>query len=177
VGTVIEIDAPRREAKEPAITIRFRGEDYQLPSELPADALAPLLSKELDLVGVMRAILNARADGDSAGEEILQTLLARPNLPSGLIEAIRAGLQVLFTAVDPTPDKSQWRRFLEGRPSIPEYARLIAGIARAYGVSLGEAFRSLGLSQSAGATSKPISPASTTSTPAVSGATQPTPSS
>lgn len=172
--TVIEIDAPRREAKEEGFTIRFRGEDYLLPVELPADALAPFLARELDLVGVMKAIIGARADADETGEEVVNALLTRPNLPNGLVEAVRASLECLFTAVDkPAKGKpTQWNRFLAGHPSIPEYGRLVKGLVTTYGVGLGDLFASLGLSSSGGATSKPTSPGSTGSTPATSGVTR-----
>ncbi|MEQ7008466.1 hypothetical protein ABN028_20030 [Actinopolymorpha sp. B17G11] len=174
MGTVIEMDAPQREAKDEGVVVRYRGVTYQLPAELPADVFAPFLADELDLVGVMKAILGARADAEVAGEDMLQVLLARPNLPRGLVDAIRAGLEALFTA---NGDASQWQAFLDSKPSIPAYGRLIQGLVKEYGVSLGEAFASLGLSESGGATSKPTLPAGTKSTPAASGGTRRTKSS
>jgi hypothetical protein len=151
---VIDLDAARRESAFPdGIDVPFRGETYNLPGELPADVFDPFLTPEFDLSGLLVTLFK---DDDAEkkkelGDRVVELLLERPMLPAENITAIYAALELLFG-----PD--QWATFKAARPSIPDIARLVSGLFRLYGVSLGEAFASVGSVTNAGPTSKQTSP-------------------
>ncbi|MGY1502899.1 hypothetical protein ACW4TU_41095 [Streptomyces sp. QTS52] len=159
---VIDLDAERREVQYPdGIPVKFRGEQFIFPAELPAAALDPILSDELDLVGLLGDVINSN-DGDAGIKEVVAALFRRPSLPRKFLEAVRETYEVLL-------DKEQHEAFLERKPSVPDYIRLTTGLARVYGVELGKLFRSADSSETDGATSSPTSPDSTESTPDASG--------
>jgi hypothetical protein len=144
-GLDLDAAAAKREQRFPGgLPIPFRGEVYTLPSELPGDILDPLLDLDINLADVMvqagKLIRDQGATDEAAqaaGINILtQALTANPTLPFDLVRAARGCLQALF---DYDPDNPQWDRFLAARPTLPDYAVLIRGLFRAYGVSLGEA--------------------------------------
>ncbi|MFE2181342.1 hypothetical protein [Streptomyces sp. NPDC059455] len=158
---VIDLDAERREVQHPdGIPVKFRGEQFIFPAELPAAALDPILSDELDLVGLLGDVINS-ADGDAGIKEVVAALFRRPYLPLRFLDAVRETYAILL--------EDQNEEFLKRKPSVPDYVRLTTGLAKVYGVELGKLFRSADSSESDGATSSPTSPDSTESTPAASG--------
>jgi hypothetical protein len=163
---LIDLDAARREGEYPeGIPVRFGGKDYMLPSELPIDVFDPFLSEDLDLIGLLKPIFAAtenRADDKSIGDLVIDTLTTRPALPKEFIGAIQDSLALLFGA-------DQFAAFSADRPGVGDYLRLIRGLVKAYGVTLGEAFASPASSENGGATQSQTSTASTESTPAPSG--------
>ncbi|MFJ4880069.1 hypothetical protein ACIP93_33345 [Streptomyces sp. NPDC088745] len=158
---VIDLDAERREVQHPdGIPVKFRDEQFLFPAELPAAALDPILSDELDLVGLLGDVINS-SDGEAGIQEIVGALFRRPSLPRKFLAAIRETYAVLL--------EEQNEEFLKRKPSVPDYVRLTTGLAKVYGVELGKLFRSADSSESNGATSSPTSPNSTESTPDESG--------
>ncbi len=158
----IDLNAAVRESKYPdGIPVTFGDKTFILPSELPVDVFDPLLDADFDLVGLIKALLDStKAD---IGEALVDLLTNRPDLPVEIRDTIYACLGLLFGA-------EQFAQFRELRPGIGTYARLIGGLAKEYGSSLGEAFASPTSSESGGATSSPTSPGTTpASTPAPSG--------
>lgn len=196
---MIDLDAAKREAAYPdGIPVRFGGEEFLLPGELPADLLDPLLSEELDLVGVISKVFDDRAAKREA--EKAKAAAEAPELPPGVPEDLKAKAE----AADEDDDESlgeiivdvllarpalpaqvlqaikdvfaalfgpeQYPKFVEQRPSINDYLRLARGLTALYGVSLGEAFGSPASSASGGETSSQTSPTATPdSTRAASG--------
>ncbi|MFJ4988736.1 hypothetical protein ACIP9H_33670 [Streptomyces sp. NPDC088732] len=167
----IDLDAARREVRFPdGIPVLFGGEQFIFPAELPADALDPILSDELDLVGLLGEILES-SDGDAGVEEIVKGLFRRPSLPRKFLAAVRQTFQSLLGA-------DQHKLFLEQRPFIGDYVRLTVALSKVYGVELGKLFRSDDSSENASETSSPTSPDSTTdSTPEAPGDSQESPDS
>ncbi|MGW3627870.1 hypothetical protein [Streptomyces sp. NPDC000880] len=159
----IDLDAERREVQYPhGIPIKFCEEQFMFPAELPADALDPILSDELDLVGLLGEVLES-ADGDAGVGEVVVALFRRPKLPRQFLAAVKETYAILL-------GEEQYEAFLEKRPFITDYVRLTIGLSRVYGVELGKLFRSADSSASDSATSSPTSPDTTTdSTPAASG--------
>ncbi|WP_256975411.1 hypothetical protein [Streptomyces sp. CS159] len=155
------MDAERREVLYPdGIPVKFRGEQFIFPAELPAAALDPILSEELDLVGVLGDVI-ASADGDAGVQQVIGALFRRPALPLKFLEAIRQTYAILL--------EDQTQDFLDRKPSVPDYVRLTTGLARVYGVELGKLFRLGASSGSDSQTSNPTSPDTTASTPDASG--------
>jgi hypothetical protein len=159
---VIDLAAPRREAQFPhGILVKFSEDvDFLFPAELPADALDPILSEDLDLVGLLGDLVQAQ--GRSAVDEIIELLFRRPRLPLLFMSAVKETYKVLL-------GEQQFADFLAARPSIPDYVRLSVGLIRVYGVDLGKLFGSADSSESDGETSKPTSADTTSSTPGESG--------
>ncbi|MYW67132.1 hypothetical protein GTY65_24135 [Streptomyces sp. SID8379] len=169
---VIDLDAERREVQYPnGIPVLFGGEQFLFPAELPAEALDPILSDELDLTGLLMEIVgSADGDGDAGYREIVNALFRRPKLPRRFLGAVRDVYAILL-------GDEQYDEFLKARPSIGDYVRLTTGLARVYGVELGKLFRSAGSSNTDGATSSPTSADSTESTPDESGSAPASPGS
>jgi hypothetical protein len=166
---VIDLDAERREVQYPdGIPVKFGGDQFILPAELPAEALDPILSDELDLVGLLGDVIES-ADGDAGVTEVVTALFRRPSLPRKFLAAVRETYAILLG--------EQYEGFLKQRPSIGDYVRLTTGLTEVYGVELGKLFRSVGSSENAGATSNPTSPDTTGSTPDASGSDQDSPDS
>jgi len=164
---VIDLDAARRESAFPdGINVPFEGEVYNLPGELPADVFDPFLTPEFDLSGLLVTLFKDDDEEKELGDRVVALLLDRPMLPAEIIGALYAALELLFGA-------EQWATFKAARPSIPDIARLVSGLFRLYGVSLGEAFASVGSVANAGPTSKQTSPLGIpASTPDASGDAQ-----
>lgn len=158
---VIDLDAERREVQYPdGIPVQLGGEQFIFPAELPAEALDPILSDELDLVGLLGEVLES-SDGDAGVKEVVNALFRRPTLPRKFLAAIRETYAILLG--------DQHEDFLAQRPFIGDYIRLTTGLTRVYGVELGKLFRSADSSENDSPTSSPTSPATTESTPAGSG--------
>ncbi|MFI8265265.1 hypothetical protein [Streptomyces sp. NPDC085665] len=159
---VIDLDAERREVRYPdGIPVKFGGEQFIFPAEIPAEALDPLLSDNLDLVGFFGDLVTSSGGGTVS--EITEMLFRRPRLPRQFYAAVKDVYRILL-------DEEQYADFLAKRPSIPDYVRLTTGLAKVYGVELGKLFASDSSSETASGTSSPTSPSSTGSTPEESGA-------
>ncbi|MET8696967.1 hypothetical protein ABZV65_31005 [Streptomyces bauhiniae] len=168
---VIDLDAPRREVQHPyGIPMKFRGEQYMFPAELPDAALDPLLSDELNLTGLVADIYEASERNATMSEMVLLVLRGRGNLIRKLQSAIRETYKILL-------GDDQWANFQSGRPSIPQYVHLTIRLGQVYGADLGKFFGSGDFSANDSKTSNPTSPASTDSTPEASGSAPETPAS
>ncbi|WNZ14984.1 hypothetical protein [Streptomyces sp. 11x1] len=159
---VIDLAAPRREAQFPhGILVKFSEDaEFLFPAELPADALDPILSEDLDLVGLLGDLVQAQ--GRSAVDEIIELLFRRPRLPKLFLNVVKETYKVLL-------GEQQFADFIAVRPSVPDYVRLTIGLVRVYGVDLGKLFGSADSSETDGETSKPTSADTTSSTPEESG--------
>lgn len=158
---VIDLDqlAGRREATEPdGIPVKFKGQTFMLPAELPVDAFDPLMDDGRGVLELAREII-ARDGG-------IVTSVATTLLEPGNLLRVRGAVEAVFAQLF-GPD--EYAGFKALRPSFADYARIVQGLRRLYGVSLGEAFASLTSSGTGGATSNPTSPDSTDSTPGPSG--------
>jgi hypothetical protein len=167
-SNILDLDAARRESAFPeGIIVKLGGAEYTLPSELPADTFDPFLAPEFDLSGLIVALFKDEdGKGKDIGERAVDLLVLRPALPAEVIAAFYASLELLF-------GEEQWATFKTKRPSVPDLGRLVSGLFRLYGTSLGEAFASAGSFTTAGPTSKPTSLAATPdSTPEPSGDAQ-----
>ncbi|WP_435059871.1 hypothetical protein [Streptomyces sp. bgisy060] len=167
---VIDLDdAARREVKYPhGIPVLLRGEQFLYPAELPAKALDPLLTDELDLVGLLRDVFNASENPTAA--TIIELLFKRSRLPRQFVEAIYEVHRTLLS-------EEEYARFEALGPSVAAYVRVTVGLVKVYGLDLGKCFGLVSSSKSGGETSKPTSPASTDSTPAESGVSPQSPAS
>jgi hypothetical protein len=159
----IDLDAARREVQYPhGIPVLLHGEQFNFPAEIPADCLDPLFSDDLDLMGVLRDIVNAE-DGSTTAGEIVEVIFRRPQLPARFYAAVKDIYKELL-------GEETFTEFKAVRPSIGDYVRLTKALVTVYGVDLGKLFRSGSSSASDSATSSPTSPASTTdSTPEAPG--------
>lgn len=160
---VIDLDAERREVQYPdGIPVKFRGEQFIFPAELPADALDPLLSDDLNLFGVFSDVLEA-TEGDIEVVPFVMAIFRRhTRVPKAFLEAVRETYAILLG--------DQYEDFAKARPSVSDYIRLTTVLAKVYGVDLGKLFRSGDSSETGSQTSSPTSPATTTdSTPEASG--------
>ncbi|MGC5042508.1 hypothetical protein ACLQ16_04225 [Streptomyces albidoflavus] len=167
---VIDLDAAeRREVQYPhGIPVKYRGEQFIYPAELPAKALDPLLSDDLDLVGLLRDVVEASENPTAA--IVVDLLFKRPHLPRRFVEAIYEVHRILL-------GKEEYQRFEDLAPSLPAYIRLTTGLIKVYGVDLGKSFGLGDSSESTGETSSPTSADSTGSTPEASGDSQESPAS
>lgn len=152
----IDLDAPAREGAFPeGIPIRRGGRDFILPAELPIDVFDPLLAEDFDLTGLITALTSSQTA--NFGEAIVEVLTSRPDLPRTFIDTIYKSFELLFGA-------EQFAEFQKTRPGIPTYSYLVRGLFEVYGTTLGEAFASPEQSEDDGATQKPTSSASISST-------------
>jgi hypothetical protein len=158
---VIDLDAERREVQYPdGIPVLLFDEQWMFPAEIPADALDPLLSEELNLVGLLGDLVNSSAS--SAVGEVVELLFSRPALPKQFLNALYETYALLL-------GEEQYARFVQERPFITDYIRLTKALIPLYGVDLGKSFGLGSSSASDGETSSPTSADSTSSTPEVSG--------
>lgn len=164
--------AARREGGVKPLGLRFKGDTFTLPAELPLDVFEPLVGLDLDLALLLRQVMDV-ADATSDAEQrkastslIVDLLVNRPTLPKEVVEAIGDMARRLFDSAE-HPD--QWAAFMAKRPTKDDLAGLAKGLFKKYGVSLGEASGSTESSGDAGPTSSATSSASTDSTPAASG--------
>ena len=168
---VIDLDAraERREVQHPdGIEVRFNKNAFLFPSELPAAALDPILSEELDLVGLLADL--ARSGGGSVGGDVMELLFKRPSLPRKFIGAVKDTYRILL-------GEEHFERFEDATPSIPDYVRITKALVAVYGVELGKLFGPADSSESGGETSSPTSPDTTGSMPAESASTPASPDS
>ncbi|RSS97260.1 hypothetical protein EF903_01695 [Streptomyces sp. WAC05292] len=157
----IDLDAERREVQYPnGIPVQLRGEQFIFPAEVPADALDPLFSPELDLMGILGDIVNVQ--GTTTTGEIIDLLFRRPSLPMRFVAAVKDIYRALL-------GDDAFAAFASARPSIGDYVRLSKRLVAIYGVDLGKLYSSAGSSASGGPTSNPTSPDITSSTPEASG--------
>jgi hypothetical protein len=160
----IDLDAQRREVQYPdGIPVLLNKCDLLFPSEIPADALDPLLSEELDLVGLLRDI--ADTSSTTAAGELIELLFRRPKLPAQFLKAVKDTYKALL-------GEDGYKDFTKARPSIGDYVRLSQALIKVYGVDLGKLFGSAGSSKSDGEMSSPTSAGTTDSTPEASGSGQ-----
>jgi hypothetical protein len=138
------------------------------PAEVPADALDPLLSDDLDLVGLLGEVVNS--DGEFSTSEAIDLFFRHSSLPREFLAAVKDIYRVLL-------GEQQFGEFTKVRPSIGDYVRLSKALAQVYAVDLGKLFGLGGSSANAGATSSPTSPDTTSSTPDASGSGQDSPDS
>ncbi|MBG7704914.1 hypothetical protein HCJ76_44335 [Streptomyces sp. MC1] len=166
----IDISAERREVQFPnGIAVKIRDDwDALFPAELPADALDPLLSDELNLMGLLAEVMNS--SGEFGTGEIIDLLFRHSDLPRQFVAAVK---RIYAELLGP----EQFEDFAAHKPSVPEYIRLTKALATVYGVDLGKAFGLGGSSESDSGTSSLTSADSTESTPAVSGSAQDSPGS
>lgn len=167
---VIDLDAAeRREVQYPhGIPVKYREEQFIYPAELPAKALDPLLSDTLDLVGLLRDVIEASENPTAS--VVIDLVFKRPHLPRRFVDAIYEVHRILL-------GKEEYQRFEDLGPSLPAYVRLTMGLIKVYGVDLGKLFGLGGSSESDGETSSPTSADSTGSTPEESGDNQESPAS
>lgn len=165
----IDLDAARRETEQPeGLPVRFKGEEFILPAELPVDVFDPILSDDFDLVGLVRDGMSrykaAKTVEEGGGAKVsiativTDTLFDRPTLPVEIVKTIFAVFEALFGS-------EEYARFKQTRPSLNDYQRLTTALFKAYGTSLGEAFASPDSSGSDGATQKETSEITASSTP------------
>ncbi|GGW95292.1 hypothetical protein [Streptomyces noursei] len=160
----IDLDAQRREVQYPhGIPVLLRDEEFLFPAELPAKALDPLLADDLDLLGLLRDIVEA-ADNPTAAT-VVELLLKRPRLPRKFVAAIYEIHAILLGT-------EEYERLEALNPSLPDYVRLTVSLAKVYGVDMGKLFGLGGSSETDGETSSSTSAASTGSTPEGSGESQ-----
>ncbi|WP_413100918.1 hypothetical protein [Streptomyces sp. Inha503] len=159
---VIDLDAAeRREVQYPhGIPVLFHGEQFIYPAELPAKTLDPLLADELDLVGLLRDVIDASENPTAS--VVIDLIFKRPHLPRQFVEAIYEVHRILLGT-------EEYKRFENLNPSLPAYIRLTLGLIKVYGVDLGKSFGLGDSSESDGETSSPTSADSTDSTPVESG--------
>ncbi|MEU5181155.1 hypothetical protein AB0G49_13995 [Streptomyces longwoodensis] len=166
----IDISADRREVQYPnGIAVKVRDDwDLLFPAEVPADALDPLLSEELNLMGLIGEAINS--SGELGTSDVIDLLFRHAHLPRQFLAAVRAIYRELL-------GEEAFAEFTAKKPSIPEYVRLTKALVGVYSVDLGKLFGLGGSSASGGQTSKPTSPGTTSSTPAASGSGQDSPAS
>lgn len=167
---VIDLDAAaRREVQHPhGIPVLHQGEQFIYPAELPARALEPLLSEKLDLVGLLRDIIEASENPTAS--VVIDLVFKRPHLPRHFVDAIYEVHRILL-------GKEEYQRFEELGPSLPAYVRLTTALIKVYGVDLGKLFGLGSSSESDGETSSPTSASTTGLTPEESGGSQESPAS
>jgi hypothetical protein len=161
----IDISAERREVQFPnGIAVKMR-EDWALlfPAELPADALDPLLSDDLNLMGLLGEVVSG--SGEIGTSEVIDLLFRHATLPRDFVAAVKNIYKELL-------GEEEFEDFTARKPSIGEYVRLTKALASVYAVDLGKLFGLGGSSANGGTTSSPTSPDSTESTPAESGSSQ-----
>ncbi|MFD4933425.1 hypothetical protein [Streptomyces virginiae] len=165
----IDLDAERREVRYPnGIPVRLKGEQFLFPAEVPADALDPLLSEDLDLVGLLSDIVGTK--GATVSGEVIELLFKRPKLPRQFLTTVKDIYRILL-------GNEAFAEFARVRPSIGDYVRLTKALVTLYGVDLGNLFGSGDSSENDGETSSPTSAGSTSSTPEASGSGQDSPDS
>lgn len=180
----LDLDAARkqraaeREGKQQDLPITLGGKVIAtLPVEIPVDVLAPLRTLDGDLTLLLREAMqmskqgaNERARWD-ATELVVDLLANNPRLPVSALDTIGQIAENLLTPAGLDALKAE-------RPSPQDYAVLVKGVFRFYGLTLGEASQSSDSSTGdAGKTSSGTSSTTSGSTPGDSGTTPaPTPS-
>jgi hypothetical protein len=169
----LDLDAERavraasREGRGQTYPIRLGGGIVAtLPTELPVDVLAPLRALDGDLTLILRQAMEATKGGANARmdatELVVDVLIANPSLPVTAIDIVRDVAVNLL-------GQEGFAALLAARPSSQDYAALIKGVFRFYGLTLGEALPSSDSSTDVGATSSTTSSENLESTPEDSG--------
>lgn len=181
-GGVLDLDgaaASKREARGKAPEFTTKGERFALPVELPIDVLEPLTDVSQDVALLLQDAVRATRgdatadDRERAGELILLTLVANPEMPRQVVDAAKRACGRLFCDEGPTVEVGegdeaktverdvdshgtdcQWSRFVRTRPTVDKARVLAPWIFREYGVSLGEVFAPPAAAESSGQTSK-----------------------
>lgn len=180
---VLDLDANRkqraaeREGKKQDLPIRLGGEVIAiLPVELPVDVLAPLRELDGDITLILREAMNSARHGatDEAKwnttELVVDVLASNPALPVQALDVIVKVGKNLLT-------EEGFDRLVASRPSQQDYAFLVKGVFRFYGLTLGEASPSSDSSTDSGGTSNGTSSTTSDSTPEPSGTAPETPTS
>lgn len=148
----------RREGRSDTVDVKFHGETFTLPSELPSEVFDPLLDMQEDLAGIIRAVAQVAGKANVEMTQVVgRVLQEHPSIPVKVVNILRESLHSLF-------GDEQWDKFNALKPSINDIFSLITGLGRMYGVGLGEASGSSASSESDGANSQPTSSSSTAST-------------
>lgn len=184
----INLDAILNEGEPKPLT--YKGVEFTLPGELPADVLAPFLAEDLGLIELIGEVLvdsqgekkvqinpenglPLEDDDDGFWDSLVKVLSTRQTLPRELINAIKTA----FTELLDIEQEGQAAAFFALRPSVRAYPALIGALAEEYGFGLTDFFGSVVPSQGPadGEESKPTSSASTAelSTSEASGVTAP----
>lgn len=154
-----------------------------LPVELPIDILEPLRELDGDITLLLReAMQTAKAGGGaaaraSATDLVIDLLASNPALPVNALDIITKIAKNLLT-------EEGFAGLMEARPSREDYAALVSGIFKFYGLTLGEALPSSdsstdgqGTGETGGETSRGTSSTTSDSTPEPSGTTTASPAS
>ncbi|MFB6700166.1 hypothetical protein [Streptomyces rubiginosohelvolus] len=167
----IDITAARREVQYPNGIITKIGKDSAVtfPAELPLEALDPILSEELDLVGLIGDIVQAEGPEGLETSKVVAAIFRRPALPRKFLAAVRETYAILLG--------DEFEDFQKVKPSIGDYVRLTTALTKVYGLELGKLLRSAASSESDSPTSSQTSPDSTESTRDESGSALDTPNS
>ncbi|MGW2223334.1 hypothetical protein ACWCSD_50790 [Nonomuraea sp. NPDC001684] len=154
------IAAERNAAVSDTFPLRFRGGIVcELPSELPLDVLEPLTHVAVDLGLIVRTALDAaRASDPNAAnmallDMVIDQLVINKKLPDQVMAAVHQMAVRLF-------GEQGFADFFALRPALPDMVALFKGLAREYGLRLGESSPSSG-SSSGGTTSTTPSPTTT----------------
>lgn len=148
----IDLDAVAGELQER--TVKFKGQVYIWPAELPAEVLVPLLDEDLDLVGTIGDLFSLADDtGSMQVTDMLDKVLARPKLPNLFWRRFQESLHILFES----GKEGQGDKFFAAQPSVAALTRVARAVWSTYGVSLGEASAPSGQSDGDGAGSKETS--------------------
>jgi hypothetical protein len=167
--------AAQREGAGEPLPIVLGGEVIAtLPSELPVDVLAPLRLLDADLTLILRQAMQASMNQGSVGdvtELVVDVIAQNPALPMTALDTFGEVAKRLLT-------DEGFAKLLANRPSPQDYAALVKGVFRFYGVTLGEASpSSASPTGDAGETLSGTSSTNSASTPEDSGTTpEPTPS-
>lgn len=167
---LIDLDADRAarlEALPEPPKIRLNGNLHDLPLEVPLDVFSPLKTLDFDLPLLVKTAMDAVTGetGDTQREAtdlVINLLVANPNLPRDLLDAIEdMGRRFLGDVA--------FDDLLAFRPSKEDLGVLVKGLFVNYGVSLPEASSPSESSEGDGTTSKPTSSTTTESTSGGSG--------
>jgi hypothetical protein len=164
---LLDLDAGRaaRLEKNPSVPLRFGGQTYTLPSELPADALEPLLAFDQDIALLLRTAADVARNRDTATDAadlVIDLLIQRPSVFTDLIAAVSTVARRLM-------GEETYTALLTWRPSDKDLFQLAKGLWDRYGIRLGEALRSSASSETDGRISKSTSNVTTILTPEESG--------
>jgi hypothetical protein len=164
----LDLDS-QRSARAEVTRVPFvvlNGERHELPVELPLDVLEPLTGVNVDISLLIRQVLDARATGEKANEELLgaivDMLIVNPKLPTEVVDAVKEMARRLLGA-------EGYAALVAFRPTTKDVGSIAKYVLRQYGVGLGEASPSSASVEGTGTTSKPTSRGGTTGTSATSG--------
>lgn len=137
--------------------LRYQGQEFTLPAELPAACLSPFLADDLGLIDLIADALEDENDDTDVLDLVFAALKKRPALPKQLLDAAATSLRTLM-------GDEQYAAFQGLRPSVNAYLLVARGILTEYGVGLGDFFGSAESSETGGENSKGTSSDTTEST-------------